>query len=301
MEGRSRNRQVKDAMNRSTGQYLDAAGVQNALNRVLRPLVRLAIKCGVTFPAFVDLLRQLYVNVAEHEFALPDKQQTDSRVSLLTGVHRKEVSRLRGAGAPVRTVPESVSRTSAIVARWLADPSFVDANGMPLPLPRTGEAGEVSFVSLVESVTRDLRPRAVLDDWLDRGLVEIDDRDRIVLMEAAMVPRGDGEVRLYYLARNLQDHAAAAVANVLADDPPFIERAVHYDGLSEELARSLEAYSRKVMVETLIHLNKHANQAVKSDPGGTSRWNCGVYILASDDASAVAEDASPRKPVGGEA
>lgn len=53
-------------MSKSAGQYLDAAGVQNALNRVLRPLVRLAIKCGVTFPAFVDLLRQLYVNVAEH-------------------------------------------------------------------------------------------------------------------------------------------------------------------------------------------------------------------------------------------
>lgn len=288
-------------MNKSAGQYLDAAGVQNALNRVLRPLVRLAIKCGVTFPTFVDLLRQLYVNVAEHEFALPDKQQTDSRVSLLTGVHRKEVSRLRGAGAPVRVVPDSVSRTSAIVARWLADPAFVDADGVALPLPRTGETGEVSFVSLVESVTRDLRPRAVLDDWLDRKLVEIDEKDRIVLMESAMAPRDDGEVRLYYLARNLQDHATAAVTNVLADDPPFIERAVHYDGLSEDLAKSLEAYSRKVMVETLLRLNKYANQAVQGDPGGTSRWNCGVYILTSDGISPAAEDVAEPKRADGEA
>ena len=45
-------------MSKSAEQYLDAAGVQSALNRVLRPLVRLAIKCGVTFPTFVDLLRQ---------------------------------------------------------------------------------------------------------------------------------------------------------------------------------------------------------------------------------------------------
>jgi len=286
-------------MNRSGGQYLDAAGIQGALNRVLRPLVRLAIKCGVTFPAVVDLLRQLYVNVAEHEFALPDKQQTDSRVSLLTGVHRKEVSRLRGAGAPVRVVPDSVSRTSAIVARWLADPSFVDAKGQPLPLPRTSEAGEPSFASLVESVTRDVRPRAILDDWLDRTLVEIDDSDRIVLMESAMAPRGDGEVRLYYFARNLQDHAAAAVANVLADEPPFLERAVHYDGLSAELAKSLEAHSRKLAIEMLLQLNKFANQAAQSDPGGTSRWNCGVYILTSDGTSPVAEE-EPRQKGAGE-
>ncbi|WP_292235736.1 DUF6502 family protein [Mesorhizobium sp.] len=286
-------------MSKSAEQYLDAAGVQSALNRVLRPLVRLAIKCGVTFPTFVDLLRQIYVNVAEHEFTLPDKPQTDSRVSLLTGVHRKEVSRLRGAGAPVRVIPDSVSRTSAIIARWLADPMFTDARGAPLPLPRMAETGEASFAGLVESVTRDLRPRAVLDDWLDRKLVETDEEDRIVLMEAAMAPRDDGEVRLYYFARNLQDHAAAAVANILADKPPFIERAVHYDGLSEDLARSLEAYSRKVVVETLLHLNKHANQAVKSDPGGTSRWNCGVYILTADGTSFAGEDSS--KPAGGDA
>lgn len=288
-------------MRKSGGQYLDAAGIQGTLNRVLRPLVRLSIKCGVTFPTFVDLLRQLYVNVAEHEFALPDKQQTDSRVSLLTGVHRKEVSRLRGAGAPVQVVPESVSRTSAIVARWLADPLFVDAEGIPLPLLRTAEAGEASFASLVESVTRDLRPRAVLDDWLDRKLVEIDENDRIVLMERAMVPREDGEVRLYYFARNLGDHAAAAVENVMADDPPFLERAVHYDGLSEQLARSLETYSRKLAIETLLHLNKYANQAVQSDPGGTSRWNCGVYILTSDGTSFVAEESPQQKDAGGEA
>ncbi|WP_245456882.1 MULTISPECIES: DUF6502 family protein [unclassified Mesorhizobium] len=276
-------------MNRSEGRSLDAAGVQNALNRVLRPLVRLAIKCGVTFPTFVDLLRQLYVSVAEHEFALSDKEQTDSRVSLLTGVHRKEVSRLRGAGAPVRVVPESVSRTSAIVARWLADPLFVDRQGLPLPLPRTGKVGQASFAGLVEAVTRDLRPRAVLDDWLDRKLVEIDEGDRIVLMERATVPREDGEVRLYYFARNLQDHAAAAVQNVLADEPAYLERAVHYDGLSQELARALEAHSRKLAIEMLLRLNKHANRAVRSDPGGTSRWNCGIYILTSDGTPAGAE------------
>ncbi|TPM34288.1 hypothetical protein FJ967_22670 [Mesorhizobium sp. B2-3-4] len=254
----------------------------------------------MTFPAFVDLLRQLYVNVAEHEFALPDKQQTDSRVSLLTGVHRKEVSRLRGAGAPVRVVPDAVSRTSAIVARWLADPLFLDPRGMPLPLARTSEAAEPSFAGLVESVTRDLRPRAVLDDWLDRGLVEIDAEDRIVLMEGAMVPRGDGEVRLYYFARNLGDHAGAAVENVLADTPPFLERAVHYDGLSEELARSLEAYSREIAVETLLRLNKYANQAIQSDPGGTSRWNWGVYVVTAHGSPLAAEDASRTGDAGGE-
>ena len=76
-------------------------------------------------------MRELYVNVAEYDFALPDKEQTDSRVSLLTGIHRKEVRRLRGAGAPISATPAAVSRTSRIIARWLAAPEFTDAHGRP--------------------------------------------------------------------------------------------------------------------------------------------------------------------------
>ena len=125
------------------------------LARLLRPLVRLCIRAGMTFPALCQLLRELYVNVAEHDFALSGKEQTDSRVSLLTGIHRKEVSRLRGAGAPVNAVPASVSRTGAIIARWLASPRYCDAAGAPAPLPRTGDAGQPSFEELVASVTRE--------------------------------------------------------------------------------------------------------------------------------------------------
>src|SRR4028118_1391499 len=89
---------------------LEPATLQAPLARLLRPLVRLLIRNGITFPAVTELLRELYVNVAEHDFTLPGKDQTDSRVSLLTGVHRKEVRRLRGAGAPANVVPDAGSR-----------------------------------------------------------------------------------------------------------------------------------------------------------------------------------------------
>src|ERR1044071_1841065 len=106
---------------------IDAARLQAPLARLLRPLVRLLVRSGITFPALTDLLRELFVNVAEHDFVLEGKERTDSRVSLLTGIHRKEVARLRGAGAPVHEAPATLSRTSAIIARWLAAPEFADA------------------------------------------------------------------------------------------------------------------------------------------------------------------------------
>jgi hypothetical protein len=258
----------------------DPGKLQPPLARLLRPLVRLLIRSGVTFPALADLLRQLYVNVAEYDFALPGKEQTDSRVSLLTGIHRKEVRRLRGQGAPVNVVPASISRASSILARWLASPDFTDAQGKPLPLARTGPAS--SFEALVASVTRDVRPRAVLDEWLDRKLVTIDGEDRVVLSETALVPQSGDEQQMYYLGRNLHDHIAAAVANVEGRAPPFLERAVHYDGLSAELAERLELRSREIAMEALQGANREAHAGCDADEGGRWRWNFGVYVFREE-------------------
>jgi hypothetical protein len=260
----------------------EATKLHAPLARLLRPLVRLLIRSGITLPILTELLRELYVNVAEYEFALSGKEQTDSRVSLLTGIHRKEVRRLRGVGAPVNAVPATVSQTSRILARWLADPEFSDGDGHPLPLPRTAEPLQPSFERLVVSVTRDVRPRAVLDEWLDRQLVIIDDHDRAVLVEAAYVPRSGEDQQLYYLGRNLHDHIAAAVANVEAPSPQFLERAVHYDGLTKELAEHLQQRSGEVAMEALQKLNREAHAGSDGALPGQWRWNFGVYVYSEE-------------------
>ena len=68
-----------------------------ALRRLLRPLVRFLIAQQLTFPMLNAILRSLYVDVADADFRLPDKSQSASRVALLTGIHRREVKRLREA------------------------------------------------------------------------------------------------------------------------------------------------------------------------------------------------------------
>ena len=245
--------------------------------------MRLLIRSGVTFPVLEKLLRELYVSVAEHEFTLVGKEQTDSRVSLLSGVHRKEVARLRGAGAPVSSVPTSVSRFGQIIARWLGEAEYRDESGQPRALPKSS-AGEreASFESLVESVTRDVRPRAVLDEWLSQGLVSLDGEQRVTLSQAAFLPREDGDALAYYFGRNLHDHIAAAAANLNGVKPRFMERAVHYDGLTEAQAAKLEAFSRSLASQALLDANATARDEIRAPASGDQaaewRWSFGVYV-----------------------
>jgi hypothetical protein len=263
------------------------------LARMLRPLVRLLIRSGVTFPVLADLLRGLYVDVAIRDL-LPDAAaRTDSRVSLLTGVHRKELRRLRTQDPVTDDEPAVVTLSSHIIARWLGTPAYTDAAGQPLVLPRVARsATEPSFEGLVESVTTDVRARTVLDDWRSQGLVTLDADDRVRLSIAAFIPRpGRGE-QLFYFARNLHDHLAAAVANVLATGPaPFLDRSVHYDGLSEEAAARLQAAAREAAQRLLVDINRLAlelvdAQAAAADPAAampSQRVNLGIYLYAEDE------------------
>jgi len=264
------------------------------LSRLLRPLVRLLIRSGVTFPVLADLLRGLYVEVAARDLLTDPKARTDSRLSLLTGVHRKEIRRLREQPPASEAVPEVVTLGSQIIARWLGTAPYADADGRPRPLPRTGRgAGKASFESLVESVTKDVRARSVLDDWIGQGIVALDKEGRVHLDRAAFIPRPGGEEQLFYFARNLHDHIAAAAANVATAGPaPFLDRSMHYDRLRPETAAQLETTAREAAQQLLTDVNRVALAMAEADDeaaksGGesmpTRRINLGVYVYVEDD------------------
>lgn len=261
---------------------ISAEQVLKQMALVLRPLVRLSIRAGVTYPAFSELLKEVYVQVADREFSLPEKDQTDSRLSVITGVHRREIKRLREQGTPVSVIPAAASISSLLISRWLADQAFVLPDGSPRPLYRSrSEADGPGFDDLVETVTKDVRPRAILDDWIDRGLVKILPDGRIALAVDVYGPNGDDDEKFYYLGRNLRDHIEAAVSNVAKEnDVPFFERAVHYDHLSEDMSRDMMEKSNQAAMTILKQVNRQAHDVVNRDnDAGEWRFSLGVYVF----------------------
>jgi hypothetical protein len=274
---------------------VSSAALLKAARRLLRPLVRLMMHSGLTFPILAETLRALFVEVAVNDILIDPKTRSDSRISLLTGVHRKELRRLRELPADVAgAVPDVVTLASQIIARWVGTSAFTDATGRPRPLlrsnPGTG-TGEPAFDALVESVTTDVRPRAVLDDLLDHGVVIMDSDDRIQLNTDAFIPRPGGEEQLFYFARNLHDHVAAAVANVGATGVPhFLDRSVHYDRLTPAQAEALQAFARDAAMRALLDVNRRALELTDSTPEAGMvagrRVNFGIYVFDADEPSA---------------
>ncbi len=256
-----------------------------AIKRLLRPLLRVFISYGVTLPVLSRLLKELYVEVADAEFPLEGRPQTDSRISLLTGVHRKDIRALRGrAGAPV--LPSAaLSRNALMIALWAGSPDYLDASGQPRALPRAGAAP--SFEGLGHSVSTDIRARVVLDEWLRLGLVHIDGEGLVHLNNAAFIPREDFADLAYYFGRNLRDHIAASGHNLLGEKPPMLERAVYYERLAPHSVEELASLSREVGSKALVALNQKAYELAQrdaADPSAFHRISFGVYFFSASDA-----------------
>jgi len=269
--------------------------VITAISYLLRPLIRLLLSHGISFQVFSELVKSAYVKVAEKEFRLATRPQTDSRISLLTGIHRREISRLRNEPASGINLSQHSSMSALLLAIWSGDPEYLDKHGSPIPLPRlANKEGGLSFESLIQSVSKDFRSRVVLDEWLRQGIVTLDGNDSVHLAADAFVQPQDLEEKVYYFGQNIHDHIAATVHNLSGNKPPFLERCVYYDKLSADSAKELAEYSRLVGMQALHAVNKRAVEMQKRDQDNKTnvyRSNFGIYNFfeaeAPDDIAAI--------------
>lgn len=252
-----------------------------ALRRILRPLIRLLLSHGIRFQTFCDLLKSAYIQVAEEEFKLEDKPQTDSRISLLTGVHRRDVKRLRdNPETESRCLPQG-SMSSQLLAIWSGHPAYLDPQGAPLPLPRLASKGGMrSFEALVQSVSKDFRSRVVLDEWLRQDIASLDEHGIVHLAADAFVSPQGIEEKVFFFGQNIHDHLAATVHNLTGAEPPFLERCVYYDKLSPDSVAELARVAETVGMKALHNLNRRAIELQKKDAGredANRRINFGIY------------------------
>lgn len=266
---------------RTDGQAQPPGALVRAARRLLAPLVKLLLAHGATHAFVSELLKRVYLEVAERELARGGERVSASRLSVLTGLHRKDIRRLREP-QPEYAPPSSVSLGARLIARWTGEAEFCDAEGRARPLPRQAERGP-SFEGLVASVSTDVRPRAVLDEWLRLGLVEVDAEDRVALRAEAFVPSEGFDEKAHFLGRNLHDHLAAAANNV-SGDRPMLERSAHYRGLGDASVSELEALSERLGMEALRALDRRARELQREDAAEApedaprQRINFGVFF-----------------------
>lgn len=265
------------------GDRLIAAAAQ-----ALQPLVKRLLAAGVPFGQLEGRLRELFVAVAETQFALAERRQTDSRISLLTGINRKEVRRLRGAGVG-KAAPGSFGMNHAtnLISRWMTDPRTSDRRGRPRPLPYRAARGP-SFMRLARAVTADLAPRVLLDELLRTGAAELRPNDTVVLTSSAYVTRRESAQALRILEEDPRELIETILRNVFAESGELLlQRKVYFDNLGSEAAERIRAEMRREGERFLqrIHraLARYDRDRNPRAPGGARHYaGVGVYFFETE-------------------
>lgn len=268
---------------------------------IVTPLVGALIEQGVTYSQFAQALKQAFLDAAREALQRQDKRITDSALSLLSGVHRKDVRAMAHRTAGRSTPARALSIASQVFARWSRDSAYLDNEGNPLPLPVRTRAGQgPSFEQLTRSVSKDFHSRSVLDELLRLGLAEMRG-DLLHLKADSFVPQQGFEELLLSISANAHDFMAATMGNLAnvgsGRKAPFIERSVFEDRLSDQSVAALRELTASIWRRAAKQVYDAAAQHVLSDAAQApqerhSRMRFGIYFYSEPVAGAPEDESA---------
>lgn len=257
-----------------------------AMRRILRPLVKLLLRNGMAYADFTNLIRQTFVEVAHEDFDLPGRKQSVSRISVLTGINRKEVKRLLDEPAQDGN-PTEHNRAARVISGWMRDSEY-HQRGKPGKLSWGDASVAKSFESLVKKYSGDMTARSVLDELIRVGAVVLIDNKEVQLTAAGYVPGASNEELLHLSSESISD-LLNTIDHNLADEKTNtrLQLSVAYDDIPAQGVELFRNLSREKSLELLNYLDgflatqdRSVNSSVEGD--GRYRTGIGVYYFEEE-------------------
>ena len=224
--------------------------------------------------------------VADKEFGIEGRKQSVSRISVVTGISRKEVLRMKKQDKPDDSdTSEKFNRAARVVAAWLREKDFLDDNGKPADLDMTGPGA--SFSGLIRRFSGDVTARATLDELIRVGTVTLLEDGKIRLVSRSFVPEKSDTDILHILGKDVSHLISTLDHNLKFDsNDPFFQREVAYDNLPDNVLprfRKMSAKKAQSLLEKLDKWLAKYDRDVSFGVKGKGRNHIGLGIYYFED------------------
>jgi hypothetical protein len=257
-----------------------------ACRHLLGPVVQMLLRSGVTWADFAEISKQVFVDVARRDFGLQGRPTNVARVAMMTGLSRREVSRVRDAltDAAVDHEPAPArDRISYVLTAWHLDPDFATPAGAPRALPLNG--GNPSLETLFKRYAGDLPHGAMLKELVQLGLVaaQPDGHYRALAREYVRSALDPDIVRQMGVA--LHDHAATLAHNVDAErkKPARFEGMASNPNVASRYARAFQEFIEQrgtaFLEEVDAWLSAHELNEERTSHTSAMRMGAGLYLI----------------------
>lgn len=243
------------------------------------------MKCGMTWKEFSDLSKSVFVSVATDEFGIRGRPTNISRVSILTGISRKEVKRQRELLAGAATsVPTKTTDATRLLSGWHQDPAYVNEDGEPRALEPNGQVP--SFRSLFDEYGGDTPEQTLLRELLKAGSIEKDEAGRFVARRRYHMPVEMDPGSLRFFGNNLYDHGNTLCNNVTGSpDARRLEGFAVDDRIDPDAVDEFRAFLDKRGQQFLEEVDDWLSQR-RLDSNSTKiapvRLGLGVYAIEGE-------------------
>ncbi len=190
--------------------------VLNAFQLVLRPIIKILLRYGISYGQFAEAVKTSFVEVGSTDFGIRGRPTNISRVAVMTGLTRKEVRRLRdkiedgSTTVTVRTTP-----LTEVVTRWHTEKEFLDEQSLPRTLQFGGTPN--SFSDLVKRHGGDVPAGAIRTELKRMGLVDENDDGSITIRTRTVVPRDSTDNLVTCLVHSIYPLFSTVVKNTDPD------------------------------------------------------------------------------------
>jgi hypothetical protein len=229
-----------------------------SFRRVLRPLIRILIRSGVRYDEFLELVRGVYVESAARDGIGDGVRPTRAKISVSTGVPRREVDRFIDNDGALPTAPKTLAKTlNEVTNVWHTDPQFLGPYGIPLELEVNGAKGR-SFADLVKAVDGQADPSLVLDELVRLRMVVWSGDTHVRAVSRVFIPLEEmSPAQLEFFGNALTRLASTLQFNLdRRNSGKRLEQAVLSDrGLPAEVVPIFEKHVRERVTELLTDLD----------------------------------------------
>jgi hypothetical protein len=252
---------------------------QRAVQRILTPLVRILLHHNISYEEFSHWVRRIYIDVAEKELLLEGRKQTDSRLSVLTGIHRKRIKVLRAEPLIEPDDDFRRNRMAHIIHQWQHDKSFTNHAGKPKQL--TWKENNAEFIQLVEQHGSGMPVRAALGELIRAGIIEKTLDGFVKLKKTSYLPLKNEVEMLNVSAKSVTALLETIHYNLQTKEKDRFQKYVEFDNLPSECLADFQHFSNEKSMALLQEFNtwlkqqdRDKNPTVKN----TERYQVGVGI-----------------------
>lgn len=260
-----------------------------ACRHFMLPIARFLLSNGVSYREFAEISKLAFVQVASDEYGLRGRQTNMSRVSVMTGLNRKEIRKLRDRlEADDWELDPNLSKPGVILAKWFTAQNYLGPKGFPKLLPFESKENLESFSGLVREVGGDVPPGAMLKELIRADCVKEVKPGVWKALKRQYAPSGVDFFQVQRFGECLHDLAQTIVTNMAHEgsDPRLFEFRAWSDRIDPKEVHALRgtvaAQGNSYLESIDDWLQTHASKDIPEEKGGgqgkSGRLRCGVGV-----------------------